>query len=356
MSPAGRCRPIGAARACRKALARALARLAAVGGALSVAAAPLRPLDLPTANRALLEAGGEERFFVGTAGQPWTRGTFGCVRSGGAQLHEGLDIRSVQRDRHGEPTDPVRAAAAGTVAYANRTPSLSNYGNYLVLRHEIEGLEIYSLYAHLREIRAELTAGRAVQAGEVLGTLGRTSNTRQTIARERAHLHFELNLFVNDRFPAWYRKTFPTQRNDHGLWNGQNLVGLDARALFLAEQAAGERFSLLGFVRAQPVLCRVLVRATEFPWVRRYRFLVRANPRAEREGVAGYELALAFNGLPVEAIPRARSELRGAARFVLLSVNAAEHLRAPCGKLVQQRNSRWELTPRGTRLLDLITY
>ncbi|MGO8926736.1 MAG: hypothetical protein ACLQU3_07600 [Limisphaerales bacterium] len=39
--------------------------------------------QLPTANHALFEKGGEERFFVSTAGKTWTTGTFGCVRTGG---------------------------------------------------------------------------------------------------------------------------------------------------------------------------------------------------------------------------------------------------------------------------------
>src|SRR5262249_28140590 len=85
-----------------------------------------QPFQLPTANRALLEKGGEERFFVGTVGKPWTTGTFGCVRSGGYQMHEGLDIRCLQRDKHGEPIDPVLATADGTVVYINDRPALSN--------------------------------------------------------------------------------------------------------------------------------------------------------------------------------------------------------------------------------------
>src|SRR3954454_642996 len=93
--------------------------------------------ELPTANHALFEKGGEERFFVGTVGKSWESGTFGCVRSEGWQMHEGLDIRCLQRDKHGEPTDPVLATADGVVAYINKLPSLSNYGNYLVVRHRI---------------------------------------------------------------------------------------------------------------------------------------------------------------------------------------------------------------------------
>src|SRR5262252_5252683 len=89
-----------------------------------------QPFQLPTANRALFEPNGEERFFVGTVGKPWTTGTFGCVRSDGAQMHEGLDIRCLQRDKRGEPTDAVMATADGTVAYINTHSGLSNYGNY----------------------------------------------------------------------------------------------------------------------------------------------------------------------------------------------------------------------------------
>src|SRR3974390_939694 len=83
----------------------------------------------PTANRALFEKGGEEKYFVGTVGKPWTTGTFGCVRTDGWQLHEGLDIRCLQRDKHGEPTDPVLATPDGAVVYFNTKQSLSTYGN-----------------------------------------------------------------------------------------------------------------------------------------------------------------------------------------------------------------------------------
>src|SRR2546427_815910 len=162
-----------------------------------------QPFHLPTANHALFEKGGEERFFVGTSGKPWTTGAFGCVRSEGWQMHEGLDIRCLQRDKHGEPTDPVMATADGTISYINTRPSLSNYGNYIILRHRIEGLEIYSLYAHLSQIRSGLKSGQSVKAGETIAIMGRTANTREGISKDRAHVHFELNLFLNDHFANW---------------------------------------------------------------------------------------------------------------------------------------------------------
>lgn len=315
-----------------------------------------QPFQLPTANHALFEKGAEERFFVGTVGKPWTSGCFGCVRTEGRQMHEGLDIRCLQRDKRGEPTDPIMATTDGTVAYINARPSLSNYGNYIVLRHLVSGIEIYSSYAHLHEIRPGLKVGQTVKAGETIATMGRTANTRQGISKDRAHVHFELSLFVNDRFPAWYKKTFPGQRNDHGAWNGQNLVGVDPRLVLLQQRKSGVKFDLLRFIQSQTELCRVVVRAKDFPWLKRYPALVHPNPRAAKEGIAGYEVALNFNAVAFELIPRAASEIRGKGKFQLLSVNEAEQLKNPCRKLVTQRGKQWELTSRGINALELLTY
>jgi peptidoglycan LD-endopeptidase LytH len=316
-----------------------------------------QPFHLPTANRAILEAGGEDRFFVGTIGKPWRSGTFGCVRTDGHQMHEGLDIRALQRDARGEPLDPIRATADGTVAYVSRKPSLSNYGNYVVLRHVVEGMEVHSLYAHLSKIRADLAPGVAVKQGEEIATMGRTTNTRERISTERAHLHFELDLVLSDRFPAWYQKTFPGQRNDHGSWNGQNLVGLDPWRVFQAQQREGAKFSLVEFLRRESELCRVFVRAPQLAWARRFPMFVKPNPTAQKEGIAGYELALNFNGLPFEVIPRAASEVKASAKskFVLLSVSAEEQGRCPCRRLVSRdKSGRWQLANNGLHLLGLL--
>ncbi|MDB6065766.1 MAG: Peptidase [Pedosphaera sp.] len=311
--------------------------------------------QLPTANRALYENGGEERFFVGTVGKPWTSGTFGCVRSDGWQIHEGLDIRCLKRDKHGEPTDPIMATADGTVVYINSRPSLSNYGNYIVIRHQIEGMEIYSLYAHLQSIREGLKTGQSVKAGETIAIMGRTSNTHEGISKDRAHVHFELNTFVNDRFSDWFRKNSPGERNDHGNWNGQNLNGLDPRLILLEQQKKGTNFSLVQFIRSETELCRVVVRSTNFPWLKRYSPLITPNPVAEKEGVAGYEIAFDYNGVAINLIPRANSEIKGKARFNVVSVNEAEEKKNPARRLVIKRGSHWELATHGTHLLELLT-
>lgn len=313
-------------------------------------------LRLPTPNAALYEPGGEDRYFVGTVGKTWVSGTFGCVRSNGQQLHEGIDIRCKERDRRGEPVDPVLAAAAGEVAYMNSKQGLSNYGKYLVLRHLIDGLEVYSLYAHLKEFRSGLQSGQRVKAGEVVATMGRTANTQQGISKDRAHLHFELNLLINDRFALWFKGANPGQRNDHGQWNGQNLTGLDPRLVLLAEKEQGDRFNLLQFTRNQTGLCRVFVRDTHFPWLQRYPMLIRRNPTAEKEGIVGYEIALNYSGLPFELIPRGASEIKSRSHYELLSVNAAEAARNPARHLVARQGSHWALTTHGRKLLDLLTY
>jgi murein DD-endopeptidase MepM/ murein hydrolase activator NlpD len=311
---------------------------------------------LPTANRAIYEPGAEEKYFVGTVGKPWTTGTFGCVRSDGWQIHEGLDIRCLQRDRRGEPADPVMATADGTVAYINQRPSLSNYGNYIVLRHQIQGLDIYSLYAHLQSVRAGLKAGDAVKAGETIATMGRTANTRETISKERAHVHFELDIFVNDRFTDWFARNAPGERNDHGNWNGQNLNAIDSRLILLAQHSQGTNFSLVKFISSETELCRVMVRSANFPWLRHYAPLVKRNPVAEKEGVAGYEIALDFNGVAIELIPRAASEIKGKGKYTLLSVNEAEEKKNPARRFVVKRGNRWELSDHGLKFLDLLTY
>lgn len=315
-----------------------------------------QPFQLPTANHALFEPGGEEKFFVGTVGKPWTSGCYGCVRSDGWQMHEGLDIRCLQRDKHGEPTDPVMATADGTVVYISTKPSLSNYGNYVVIKHVVEGLEIYSLYGHLSAVAPGLKIGQSVKAGQVIATMGHTSNTREPITKDRAHVHFELNLFANDHFPAYFKAHSPGERNDHGEFNGQNLLGLDPRLILLGQHEEGAKFSLVNFIRDQPALCRVLVRKTDFPWLHRYAAFVKPNPVAQKEGVAGYEIALNFNGIAIELIPRAASEIKGKAKYQLLSVNEAEHEKNHCRKFVAQRGGHWQLTVHGEDALDLLTF
>lgn len=330
-----------------------LATAALVAGCFQLRA---QPFALPTANRAVLDPNGGKAAFAGTAGREWPSGTFGCVRSDGFKFHEGIDIRCLQRGRNGEPTDPVMAAAEGTVAYISHRPQLSNYGNYIVLRHYVERLEVYTLYAHLSAIESGLKIGDRVRQGQRIATLGRTTNTREPITKDRAHCHFEINLVVNDRYVQWHDVHQKGVRNDHGNFNGHNLLGLDPWKIFLEQERLGPKFSLVQFIRTQPEVCRVMVRGANFPWVKRYRPLIDPNPTADREGIAGYEIYLSFNGLPCRLIPRSASELGKVQGTRLLSVNETRLREAPCGKLVFKRGQLWTLTGHGEELLSLVLW
>jgi murein DD-endopeptidase MepM/ murein hydrolase activator NlpD len=322
----------------------------------TLAAAPSEIFTLPTGNRAIFKTGGEEEYFVPTPGKTWTSGTFGCVRTDGRQLHEGLDIKCLHRDKRGEPADPIFAVASGKVAYLNPTAGLSNYGKYIILQHQIEGIPVFTIYAHLSQFTEGLKMGDSVKQGEVLAIMGRTTNTRQPITRDRGHVHFEIDLRLNDRFAAWHAAKLPGERNDHGNWNGKNLAGLDPRQILLDQQRLGSKFSLLDFIRARPELCKVVVRDTKFPFLLAYPSLIRRNPKAEKEGVVGYEISLDFNGVPYSLTPRSKSEIGAGPRVQLLEVNENEAALNPCRKLVLKRGGEWQLSNAGTQLLDLLTF
>lgn len=309
---------------------------------------------LPTPSDSLLR-GGTDQYFVGTVGRDWVSGTFGCVRTDGFQMHEGLDIKAVSRDSKGEPTDAVFAAASGKVAYVNSKAGLSNYGRYIVLQHKIEGVDIYTTYAHLKEFASGIAIGTPVTQGQRIATMGRTTNTRQAISKERGHLHFEINLRVNERFAAWHNARLKGQRNDHGDWNGKNFLGLDPR-LVLTQSYGSGGFSLLNFVRNQQEHCRVIVRDTNFGWLRRYTPLVMRNRTAERNGVAGYEVFLNYNGVPYKLIPRSADEISGRKHLEVISVNEAEQKARPCRKLVTRQGQGWVLGRGGKELFDLMLY
>jgi peptidoglycan LD-endopeptidase LytH len=307
---------------------------------------------LPTANLAVQEPGREAEAFAPVPGRDWRSGMFGCVRSEGYRFHEGLDIRSLQHDRRGEPTDPVLASADGTVVYISRKPALSNYGNYVVLQHTVEGMPVYTLYAHLSSIPETVKEGQRVRAGERIAIMGRTSNTRERIGKDRAHLHFEITLFLNEAFIPWFKKNMPGARNDHGIWNGLNLTGIDPFEVFQAQNEEGAKFSLVRFIRSRPELCRVVVREKDFPFIKRYAPLVDRNPVAEREGVAGWEVTVTFNGTPVRLTPRAESELKSKSKFSVAWVNEPLLAKCPCGKLLKKAGSSWQLTRTGELLFD----
>ncbi len=101
------------------------------------------------------------------------RGEFGTPRSGGRR-HGGIDIQ-------GDVGDPVVAVAAGTVVVK---PNNDAAGNTVHVRHDDGTL---TKYFHLDEF--SVRNGQRVEAGQQIGTMGRTGNTP---AQGDTHLHFEM--------------------------------------------------------------------------------------------------------------------------------------------------------------------
>jgi hypothetical protein len=83
---------------------------------------------------------------------------------------------------------------------------------------------------------------------------------------------------------------------------------------------------------------------------------VRSSAAAEKEGIAGYELLLNYNGVPIQAIARSSSEIKKSEPVQLVSVNAAEYKQNPCRGFVIQRGASWALTSHGKDFIDLLTY
>ncbi|MFM2167969.1 MAG: hypothetical protein RIS79_2340 [Verrucomicrobiota bacterium] len=313
-------------------------------------------LVLPTENTALLEKRPESYFqfvdrrFEGEETTPWEGGQFGFVRDprriGGsiayARFHEGLDVKPLRRDATGEPLDEVRAIAVGRVVYVAASAGLSNYGRYIVLRHDFEGAgPFFSLYAHLREARVQ--TGDAVMAGQGIGRMGYTG---AGIDQRRAHLHVELNMLLSSDFEAWHQEGFSTP-NHHGIYNGINLLGLDLQGLFLAN-AKKPPLSIPEFVRGSEAAFRVRVPGTakmeiagRHPWL-----LNGKTPRG-----TSWEVTFTRWGLPM-AIEASSS---GVAEPVLTWVKQAgmPHYLHTRG-LVTGSGASGKLTAEGLRFIRLV--
>lgn len=113
-------------------------------------------------------------FITPTSG-PITQGYGKASGVYGYTFHNGID--------YGAPKGtPVYATAAGKVITSQYKGA---YGNYIMVKHTIDGASFTSLYAHLNS--RSVSVGQSVSKGQVLGTVGATGNAFGT------HLHFELH-------------------------------------------------------------------------------------------------------------------------------------------------------------------
>ena len=79
-------------------------------------------------------------------------------------------------------------------SYENNKVS-GDYGPTIILKHELEGVQFYTLYGHLSiESLQRLHINKEFKAGEVLGTLGDTSIN----VNYAPHLHFQIIRDIGD--------------------------------------------------------------------------------------------------------------------------------------------------------------
>jgi murein DD-endopeptidase MepM/ murein hydrolase activator NlpD len=117
------------------------------------------------------------------------------IRKG--RRHDGLDIGA----KRGAP---IRAAAAGTVAFSRR---LSGYGKLIIVRHPGR---YYSAYAH--NARHYVKKGDRVRKGQKIASVGTTGRS------SGPHLHFEIRRGQTARNPLFFLK--PRNKRERAIARG----------------------------------------------------------------------------------------------------------------------------------------
>jgi peptidoglycan LD-endopeptidase LytH len=98
------------------------------------------------------------------------------------RLHLGIDIWA-------DAGTPVYAPLAGNIHSFRDNNNHGDYGPTIILQHNLDGLELYSLYGHLSRRNLEgLAVGGKIEKGKKLGSFGNQDEN----GHWPPHLHFQL--------------------------------------------------------------------------------------------------------------------------------------------------------------------
>ena len=86
---------------------------------------------------------------------------------------------------------PIYAIADGVVSFHQEEQG--GFGNNVIIQHNIPGLNVESLYAHMQYGSSPLVVGDTIKVGDFIGLVGDTGNSYG------AHLHLEIHL---DKVPV----------------------------------------------------------------------------------------------------------------------------------------------------------
>ncbi|WP_439132080.1 peptidoglycan DD-metalloendopeptidase family protein [Polaribacter sp.] len=96
---------------------------------------------------------------------------------------------------------PVHALFQGEVVCALHQKDYKGYGGFIILKHQLDAIEFYTLYGHLSEKSTlEHHIGDTVKKGTKIGILGNYEENGKWVP----HLHFQIMLSLLD-----YKNDFP---------------------------------------------------------------------------------------------------------------------------------------------------
>lgn len=154
----------------------------------SVAPAKAKPADTGTVNTTTVPAKADSGWGDPVANPSIRRNCasnlYGAVRrdsKGNPRNHQGFDYYAPT----GTNVMSVGDGVVHTVQYGHYA-----YGNNIIICHTREGGDIYSFYAHLKDIMPEIKKGKIVKKGDVVAHAGTTGNA-QGMKGADEHLHFE---------------------------------------------------------------------------------------------------------------------------------------------------------------------
>jgi peptidoglycan LD-endopeptidase LytH len=324
-----------------------------LGASTFALAAERLELSWPTPSRAWADGRPPSQWLQHAGSGDPDSGGFGGVRGSGTQFHEGLDIKPAARDRRGSPTDKVMAAMAGVVRYVNPVAGDSSYGRYVVLEHPNESPAIYSLYAHLARIEPGVRAGVMVERGHVLGLMGHSSGGYM-IPKDRAHLHFEIGVMITRNFQSWYDRQKFGSKNEHGVWNGMNLMGLDPLEFFNSWRA-GRIATVQDFFAQQETAVRVRIATRHQPdFATRYpALLTRPMPMGL---TPGWDIRFNWSGVPFAWTPLTAVEVAGLPlnQPQIIGVDETLERREKSKSLAVSRRGRWAVGKDLDTVLELL--
>lgn len=98
-------------------------------------------------------------------------------------FHTGIDIQGAHHQ-------PIVSAADGIVIDTNT--AVNGYGNYVKIKHTVQGITFYTFYAHLSSIG--VSTGQSVLEGQTIGLEGGANGDNNPGVSTGHHLHFEIRL------------------------------------------------------------------------------------------------------------------------------------------------------------------